>query len=234
MKLNKQKFVVFLKKIMMTGTEQIKEAKFSFTDEGLKVGVQPESKTVKNFGMLLPQAFIAYEAIGDIAIQDLPTFVKLVSKFKDEISVTVTESKIKLDDGYKQVEFDLMDVQFIKDVSPIKDLTFDETFTVNISDIQEMIEDFKSVNDAAITLKLETVQKGLILSNTGKYKFKRNISVPEANGGVVTSMGDVFKNSIEALTHDCVFSMKTNFPIKILEKTEDSVINLVVAPTVSK
>ena len=228
MKIDKNIFNGFLKKVKLEGGDQVEEVILDFSEQGLVVKAMSPTNTVKVFGVLSVDAFIVYEAIGKIGIQDVPTITRLVDKFSEEIEIEVNGNIIKFKDNNKEMTTELMDIQFIKEVSEMKEFPFDDQFTISSDIINSMIEDANINKD--FDIQIETIEKGAMFYTTGKYKFRRNMIAQEAKGGVKVAFGTPFMNSIKNLTGDVVLSLKTDFPIKIFEKTEHSVVTIVTAP----
>jgi hypothetical protein len=230
MKIKSKVFVEFLKKVNMDGNEKVNEAIFDFSESGLKISAMSPTKVNRIDAMLLPSAFVEYNAIEKIGIQDVSTLIKLLGKFGDEIELTVDGNIIKVSDSNKEVSTELMDVQFIQTIGPVKEFQFDDMLSIDSSKINETIND-ASIN-SEFNLNFKTVEKGLQISSTGKYKFNRTFATEEAKGGVDVSFGQPFINAVKSLTGKLELNLKSNFPVKILEKTEHSVVNLIVSPII--
>lgn len=230
MKIKTKNLIEFLKKVNMEGTEKIDEVVLDFSEAGMKVSAITPTKTNRVDGMLLPSGFIDYNAVGKIGVQDLNNIIRILSRFGDEVEIVVKENVITFKDGSKEMTTELVDTQFIKPTGELKEFEFDDMFTINSNDINNVIED-ANINKE-YDLQFSTVEKGFTISTTGKYKFKRNFVVEEAKGGITATFGTPFINAVCNLTGDIVLNLKTNFPCKILEKTEISVISILVSPKI--
>jgi len=229
MKIKKQKISDFLKKINMDGTEKIEEAIFDFSETGLKVSAMSPSKVNRIDAVLKTAAFTQYNAVGKIGVQTLSNIIKIVDKFNDDIVLEVEGNLLTVKDKSKNMVTELVDVQFIEAIQPLKEMQFDDFFTMEVAVLKSIIDD--ATINKEFKIKLETVPKGVKFSNTGKYKFTRNIVVDESKGGVEGLFGQPFVNAIKSLNGKLEMNVKNNFPLKLLEKTEDSVITIIVAPT---
>lgn len=230
MKIKKKTLVEFLKKVNMQGNEKIDEAIFNFTEQGLKISALTTTKVSRLDAILNMGAFIEYSAIGKVGIQNISTIIKIVSKFGDEIELAVEGNIIKIKDSSKEMSTELIDTQFIPEVAETKNFEFDETFTIEASKIQEIIADASINSDFNLTFT--TMEKALKISSSGKYKFATHILAEEAKGGVEVTFGDPLVNVVSALTSKLQVSMKSNFPIKIMEKTDDSIITIICSPKI--
>ena len=232
MKIETKVLVNFLKKVRMDGTHQIIESIFDFNEQGLRIKGMTQDETVKLDSMLSHDGFIKYEAIGKIGVQDIPTMIRILEKFGSEVEITVEGNIIKFHDNTKEMSTELMDVNFLKDITDVKSPEFTDQFTIDVKQLQEVIDD-ASINKE-FDLEFTTIEKGVTISTSGKYKFKKNLSIPEAQGGVNVRFGTPFMHAVKNLTDNVILSMTTNFPVKILEKTEHSVITIVCAPLMKK
>lgn len=230
MKIKKDILREFLEKINMQGNEQVNEAIFDFTENGLKVSAMTPSKVVRVDGVLKNNGFIDYEVVGKVGVQDISTLIKIIKKFNDEIEIKIEQNLIHIVDGNKNMTTELVDIQFIKATAELKQFEFADMFTIDVDKLHGVIED-ASIN-GEYNINFKTVEKGVSVNTTGKYKFNRNIVVEEAKGGADVTFGKPFVNAIANLTNKIEMNIKSNFPTKILERTEVSVISLIISPVV--
>lgn len=230
MKINNKILSDFLKKIKLEGMEQINEAIFDFTNEGLKVSVMSPTNTVRVDAVLNMSAFIEYESIGVIGLQDIPTIIKVIEKFNEELTIITTENTIKFTDKNKEMTTDLVDTQFIKKLDEAKVFEFDDQVKMNIKDIQDIISDANINKD--FCLRIETKENSMMISTDGKYKFKRIFNIEGIKGGVNCNFGSPLFNAVSNLTDVVTLNLKVNFPMQIIEQTEKSFITMVIAPRI--
>lgn len=233
MKIEKKKISEFLAKFTMEGKMCVEEAIFDFTD----TKVIASSLTGGNIGRidasLDSSAFIEYEGIGKIGLQNIPDLVKICNVFSKEITLTVEGNLLTLKEGSKKVEIELVDVQYITECAPMeKVLEFDEIFKIDPKPLNEFFDN--AMMNKEPVLVFETKPKTLILNNTGKYKWTHNIASEEIKGGVSVKFGDLFISAIKNLNHKIEFNMKSNYPIRIIEQTSESKITILIAPRVEK
>lgn len=228
MKIEKQILLDFLKKVGMQGTNSIEEAIFNFTETGLKVSATTEGKTARVDALLKSSAFKEYEAIEEIGIQDISTIRKIVGTFSDNLTFQIEGNIITFKDKAKEMTTELLDTQFIDKVAELKEMEHDEIITLESSTLKEIIAD-ANINKE-FSLKLTTKEKSVSIVNTGKYAFKRYLTIPEAKGGVEVYLGEPFVDAVSNLTGSLKVHLKTNYPIKIYEKTDDMIVTMIVAP----
>jgi hypothetical protein len=115
-------------------------------------------------------------------------------------------------------------------------LTFNEKAEVNSEEINLFIRNM-SINKT-FSFDIETVNKKVILSNKGKYKFTKEIDSDMVIGGFKGSYGTLFKDIMSAFNDKIMINMNKDeaegYPIQIYEKTEDSVISIILAPVINK
>ena len=56
--------------------------------------------------------------------------------------------------------------------------------------------------------------------------------MPQCTGGVILKMGEPFVDAVAELDGMLEISVKTDYPMKIIEKSETAVISIIVAPRV--
>ena len=230
MKIEKTKFTNFLKKVKLDGADQIDEVLFDFTTQGLKIMVMNKTSTCRIDAMFKSSAFSEYEAIGKVGIQELHMLIRLCETFDKEVDIKTSENLLTIKSGSRKIEFELLDIQFISEVAEPKVMEFDESITVNSKVLNKFIKDVELNKEYIINL--ETTEKKLKISNTGKYKFTEIIEAKEAKGGVNTSFGLPLTNALRALTGELQLNLKSQYPLRVVEKTEDSIISIIVAPRI--
>jgi len=58
------------------------------------------------------------------------------------------------------------------------------------------------------------------------------LEAPSCKGGTTSEYGEPLMDAISKLTGKLEISIKTNYPLRVLEKTEDSIVTVIVAPRV--
>lgn len=230
MKIKVDKLKTFLTKVKMQNENAIQEAIFDFSKEGVKVNANNPAKLARVMGWLKSTAFKEYEEIGQIGLNDMDNLIKVLSRFKDEITLSVEGNLLTVKGGGKTVEISLVNKSFISTDDKEPELEFKDNFVLPKGKIQEIFEDVKLNKDSIITV--ETAEKAVKISNTGKYKFQHTLDAPTCKGGAITKFGQPFIDCISELKDKLEFSISTDYPIKIIEKTEDGVITVIVAPRV--
>lgn len=219
----------FLDKINMS--EQIMECVLDFGADGLHMVSNTVDKLSRVNGFLKASAFTEYEAIGSIGIDNLTELKKLVKRFGENISIKVEGNQLTLSETGKKVDMSLMDKQFIatdKLTDPI--LNFADSFSFPADKLNEIISDSELSKDSHLIFKTEP--QLLKIQNTGKYKFLHEFAQPNCKGGVAVRFGQPLVLAVKNFTDILEFNVSTNYPIKIIEKTENTEISVIVAPLV--
>ena len=229
MKIEMEKLKSYLKKIKLNGTNEVQEIVLNFDNNGLNISTLSPTNVIKAVGLLKRIAFSEYEEIGKFAVSDLPTIIKILDKFSGNIEIIKTENSIIIKGSNKEVTIELLDLQFIQEQDSEIKLVYDDCFKVPIDDLHGVVDD-NSVNKE-FKLVLETVVGGLKIYSEGKYKFKKNI-VCESKLENKVKLLDPFIDGIINLNSDVLLSVKSDYPIKIEEKTDESDITLIIAPSI--
>lgn len=230
MKIEVKKLSDFLNKISMGG--QTAELIMDFNEKGLSITTKSADNICLVSGVLNTQAFNVYEAIGQVGVQDISVVEKLVDMFKKEVEIKKTDSLLILSEGSNNVEIPLMAVEFISLPPKLGGMEFPETFDINYSLINDFITKATSVNkDFAI--EFQTDKKQLKISNRGKFKFNSVLPAESLIGGHKSMYGAQFQKATASFVGNVTISLGTDFPIKVFEKTENSVIIMFIAPRVT-
>lgn len=230
MKIKTKNLVSFLKKARMEGEQMIDECILDFQKEGLKIDANSPSKQARTMSWLKTSAFKEYEQIGKIGMNDLSNVAKVLDRFGEFITIAVEGNLMTIKSEGKKVDIELVAETFLSTDSGAPKLEFDETFNIDGAKKDDIIKDVQLNKDAIITI--ETEDKKVKVSNTGKYKFLHEIDAPTCKGGSKVNLGEPFIDAVNGLTGSLELSVKSDYPIKIMEKTDESTITLVVAPRV--
>lgn len=242
MKIDKKKMVTFLKKVNMEGENKIEEAMFDFGEKGLNVKTYSSTNVVMVDALLKKEAFEEYEAFGRVGVQYISKVIRVFDSFDKTLDISLNESMMIIKEDKKSVDFTL----FVDDEEPIpsKPHTFDEEFMVSNIGVKSFISDVLLNDDYVI--RLETKPETLIMKNTkGNFRFVREFNLSEVKGvrkdkdaegnevevkGVITNFGKPIVEAIVNLTKDFYFGFSHNSYIRIREVTDDSTVELFVAP----
>ena len=230
MKIKTDLIKVFLNKARMSGKQIITEALFKFEEDGLKIdanSVPPQSRVM---GWLQRVAFEDYEKLGNIGLNDLSNFVKVLTRFGDTITISKEGNLLTLKEGSKTVDIELVSENFLATDTKGPNLEFDQTLSLTAAQLKGVYNDVLINEDAVITI--ETDDKKIKFSNTGKYKFRNELSAPSCTPGVKVSFGQPLIDATSNLDGNLEISLKSNYPIKVREITETSVITIITAPRV--
>ncbi len=230
MKIKKKVLVDFLTKARMEGEQMIDECILDFDKEGLKIDANSPSKQARTMSWLKTSVFKEHEAIGNVGMNDLSNAVRVLDRFGEFLNITVEGNLMTVKSEGKKVDIELVAETFLSTDSGAPKLEFDETFIIPGIKMAEIIKDVLLNKDAIITI--ETKEKKVLITNTGKYKFQHEIDAPTAKGGSKVKLGQPFISAVNKLDGNLEISMKSDYPIKVMEKTDDSVITLIIAPRI--
>lgn len=232
MKIETKKIVEFLNKIKMSGTQLVSECIFKFEKNGLNIITNSLANQSRIAGILKSTAFKEYEEIDSIGINQLSEFTTVIKRFVGEVTLKVEGNIINIKGKSKKVDVELVDTSFISTEIKEPVLEFIDTFSIPAKKLKEIFEDVKINDDSEMTF--ETEEGKVKFSNTGKYKFQHAFESKTCNGGAKSKFGEPFIDSISELTGLLEISLGVDYPIKVIEKTEDSVITVISAPRVKE
>jgi len=232
MKIEKKKLVEFLKKVKMEGTQGISECVLRFEKDGLKIDANAAAKQSRVMAWLKTSAFKEYEELGNVGMNNFETVVKVFERFGDVLVLTKEGNLLTIKSDNKKVDIELVSEDFLEVDTGQPNLEFDDTFSITAKQLKEIYADVNMNKDA--TLDIVTEEKKVKFSNTGKYKFETIIDAPTCKGNVKVKFGEPLLESTSGLTGNIEFSVKSDYPARVMEKTDDSVITMVVAPRVEE
>ena len=232
MKIKTKVLTAFLIKVQMSGTQQLKEAIFRFEKEGLKISANSEPQQARVMGWLNKNAFVEYEEVGNVGMNDISNIVRVLDRFGEIVSLKKQGNLLTVKGEGKTVDIELVNENFLNTDTAEPVLTFIDNFDITATKLHDVIKDVQMNKDAVLTLK--TIEKGVIFTNTGKYKFANTVEAPTCKGGVIVSFGEPFIDCTAELDGPLQISVATNYPCKIIERLENSIITLIIAPRVEE
>jgi len=230
MKINTKTLAAFLKKAQMEGTEGVEECILDFQKEGLKINANSKAQLSRVMAWLKTSAFTEYEELGKVGVNDLTNIIRVLERFGDDITISKEGNLLTIKSKGKKVDIELVAENFLATDTGEPSLEFEETFDITAQKLKSIFSDVKLNKDAII--KIETDVKKVKFSNTGKYKFVNEIVADTCKGGTLLKLGEPFIEATSRLDGNLNISIKTDYPVKVMETTETSVITVIVAPRV--
>lgn len=232
MKIKTKILTAFLRKARMSGTQQISEGVLRFENEGLKISANSNPKQSRVMAWLNKNAFIEYELLGNVGLNDFDNVIKALDRFGEAIIIKKEGNLLNIKGDGKSVDIELVNENFLETDTNEPNLTFTDTFEITAAKLGDVIKDVSMNKDAVLTVK--TAAKSVAFTNTGKYKFLNTLEAPSCAGGVVVSFGNPFIDCVNELTGTLQMSVATNYPCKIIEKLENSIVTIIIAPRVEE
>jgi len=229
MKIKNEEITNFLTKIKGNTEFADVDMIVDFSETGIKVNAVNPEKTVVLAANLSNNAFIEYEQIGKIGIQKLGDLISILKTFSDEVELKVEGNILTIKEKGRKVELELVDLSTILEAPELKkEMTFSENITLQGKDINAFLND-ASMNKDYVTY-LITEKGKAIFNNTGRYKFTKELVSLDCIGGNKLKLGAPFANVIKPLIGTVSFGLGEGMPLKLIEKTDNSNISIIVAP----
>jgi hypothetical protein len=233
MKIKTKVLTTFLDKVSMADGQEVKECLLMFGVDGLKIRATPASKQAFVSGWLKTPAFKEYEEnFGNVATDDLPTMIGVFERFGEFVSFKKEGNLLSISGDNKKVDIELVSETFVSTTKDEPELNFVDTFDTTATRLKDVFKDVKLNKDSLINITTEA--KKAVLTNTGKYKFRNEINGDGCKGGANSSFGQPLIDATQKLSGPVEISIAVNYPIKIMEKEEFSVVSVIVAPRVSE
>jgi len=238
MKIKTSKLEQFLRISQM---EEVESCLLEFTEEGLRMNVANPAATNMCRSILKKEEFEEYSPIGNVGMDDLSRFIKVIKKLGEELNFSVEGNMLVAKSDKKQLNFELVDEKFIdKDmIEKIKGMNFTDfttSFNVSVGKLVEFFDDLSINSDCLINIK--TVENGVQFYNTGKYKFTHNIDSENTNEGVKLVFGEPFlktfsgvRKEIKQLKDNVLeFNVKENYPTKTVFSFDNTEYEFYIIP----
>jgi len=234
--IKKEEFVTFIKKVMMTDKGAISECVFDFREDGLLVEAATPPQQAMVFAILKPSAFKEYSQIGQIGIGDLTDLKKKVDKFKEFVEIKVEGNLLTVSENKKTFEIELSSIEYITNGSGLDNVkklsSFVDNFMMTAKDLKDLRVNAQMIKDSK--LHIETKEGAVLFSAKGKGAYKDELMSPSCKGGAKASYGMPLFEAIENLSDTVEIHIGNDYPLKIIEKTDNSEVTIIVAPHVDK
>lgn len=232
MEIKKVEFINFLKKATMDGKQKVEETVLDFGKEGLKMNSNSKDKLARAMAQLKTSGFEKYEELGKVGINDIPNFIKVLGRFEETLKVKQSGNVLEVKSGNKKADIELVSENLIKTDTGEPDLEFNDTFEITSKALKDIFSDVQINSDAQIIIKTEP--KKVIFTNTGKYKFENVIESETCKGGTEVKFGAPLIDALNNLDGTLEISVRSHYPMKVLEKTDNSAVTIIVAPMVAE
>ena len=230
MKIKTKVLTNFLNKFRMSGSQKVDEAILRFEKDGLKVRVDSPAKQARVTGWLKTSAFESYSELGNVCLNDLENVKRALERFGEKISLKKDGNLLVVKGDNKKVEIELMSEEFMETLAQDPQIEFEDTFIIKSEQIKNIFDDVRMNKDAQLMIKTE--DKKVQFSNTGKYKFNNVLEAPMCKGGVSVKFGSALLDALNGIDSQLEISVKTDYPVKAMEKSEHSILTFIVAPMV--
>ena len=161
-------------------------------------------------------------------MNELSNVIKVLDRFGEVITLKKSGNVLTIKGESKTVDIELVDENFILGDTGEPTLTFTDVFDISWTKLNDIIKDVQMNKDAVMTIK--TAPKVVAFTNTGKYKFTTTVEAPTCKGGVSVNLGQPLIDCVSELEGQLQISVASDYPCKIIEKLENSFINIIVAP----
>jgi len=232
LKIKTKVFSGFLKKARMSGTQAISETILKFEKDGLKIEANSEPQQARTSAWLKKDAFKEYEELGNVGLSDFENVTRVLDRFGEWITINKEGNLMTVKGDKKSVDIELTSEDFLSSDTGNPELEWDETFSIDATKLKDILKDVQMNKDAILTIT--TAEKNVSFSNTGKYKFRNEVEAPACKGETKVKFGQPFIDAVSVLDGNLEFSVKSDYPVKVMEKTDTSVVTFVIAPHVSE
>lgn len=230
MKIKTKTLIAFLKKFRMSGLQRIEECVLRFEKDGLHINANSNSKQSKSVGWLKTAAFSEYDVLGNVGVNDLSNIIDVLERFGDDAQISKAGNLLTVVGEKKKVEIELVSEDFLGNDTAVPDLKFSESFTIVAKELQDIFSDVEASKNVKIIIT--TIPKGVVFSNTGKYKFTHPLVAENCAGGSKSSFGQPLVDCLSKLDGALTMSISNDYPCMVVEKSEMSEIVIICAPVV--
>lgn len=233
MKIDSSTFCDFLEKISV-----LEKAILNFNENGLEViGLNPE-QTI-GLQILLPKKkILEYEAVGEIGIDDISSFLNKVGILSGNLNLIINEKKyLKVVSGNSSLEMILPDISlFEKSNLDLNKINPEITFSMPIEILKNIAKDSDALKSDRISFDLAKDGNLTLTTKTQTDTFQEKYFVSNAkieNDIHVDISSDFLKNVIKTLSGTVNIGLKSNYPL-VLAQNSDIEVKYIISPRMSE
>lgn len=226
MKINTKTLINFLSTVRMNEIEIIG---LNFLDNGLNIHSDSNANTHQVKALLKKEAFIEYEPVGEIGVDDLSRLISVMKSIGQEVKIKVDGNVLELSNKKKKVEVELVSNKFVPKAQEAPDIEFESSATLQASDIKEILNDIKSSKNSVV--KINTVEEGLEIKTSGKFSYTYRYDSKDTLGGVEVSFGNPLINALSEISKgNITLHLKTQAPLLVENNDEKANYKFFIAP----
>lgn len=233
MKINNEVLKTYLKQINCSGL--INEVKLNFEENGISTLIMNPENTLMVSNKLANSAFIKYDKLGIITIDNLLLFIKILDRFDGDITLKKEENLLRISNDNRECEFILVSEDFIEDVKKIPTLEYKNILKIDSKTIFDSLKNSEVVEDKFSEVKFELKDKILIIGcgETNKITDKHKLKDKYENFNVKFN-GELLKKTISTLDGEIELNLGKDLPLKVVKITDNSSLFYIIAPRVSE
>jgi len=226
LKIEKKKILDFFEKVRMS---HLTECVLSFKDDGLHIKAMTNSNAAGVDAVLKKTAFDEYSAVGNAGVDDYKNLIKVIRSMDSTLEFNIEGNLLIAKGNRKELKYELTDEKFLKVPEKLPSVTPETSFNITAKRFNLFIKDAEINKDCEITV--ETVDGGVKLSNTGKYKFTYNIDSKDTKSGSSARFGEPLVSVVKDIGDGkLVCDIATDNPLVMHLNTDDYDIKYLVAP----
>jgi len=221
----------FLGQIGMYGTSSLLECILDFNEKEVYVIAQVSANTVIMQGRLDKKAFEKYEPIGKIGIENLTQVKEYVKRLNGVVTITKKDNVLVFKAGNKKVEVLLREAEFIE--APPKypaevEKAYDTIVELDYSEIKDFVEDMKAV--VSRTLTIETAKNTVTLKTKNMDTITKTVTVEQTLKPQTVKLAENFIEVLSGISGKIELRIKSDYPVTIGNKTENTRVDIIVSP----
>jgi len=221
MKIDSKKLYTFVKKTTLNGA--IETCVIRGSNEGLKINVR-NGNAIAVYGLL--------KDVKDeitLPIKSSTILLNILNAFNDKITIEVKGNMLKIFNEFREAEIVLSSEEFIENELKEKvPFEYSGDVSVQSSILKQALKNKEIIKGDTLVVE---VKNNVLSILTGKVNFDKMIEKTKVDYADCTNeLGAISFDVINVLEGLVKLSMKTDYPIKIVESDEEKNIQYFIAP----
>lgn len=230
MKLDASKLGDFIKSVSMKGV--IRGGTFHVSESGIRCILQ-NGNTLAVEGHLNMKLTNEFE----LNIKNTKFLISLLESFTGITDLTVEENRFLLSNPTSEAEITMADSEFVKEYnldSLPPDLKFSKVIKIDAEVFEQVLKNYSLMNTQSVFLWIKDKELKIISGEEGFDKLKVKMKCPNITEEIKIELGKQFIDAVSSLGGFMELHLeKSDWPVKLVKKTEFSTITALIAPYVS-
>lgn len=227
MKVDSKVLSKFLDKVTIGG-DGVKDGVVNFSEEGFSVTVLDSSNTVWICGKLKKELFKDYKPLGKVAIANFNVLKGVVSRYSEEMEVSLNENVLVFSSKNREFEVVLPDLETVSKEKDEPKLEYVNVLKLESSFLKEAVKNADTLEKGLGVTFLSKEDK-LVAECGNDDRGREIVEVEGLKEDLDVKFGEPFRKVVSVLDGSLKVSLKSDYPVKVEYSDTEMELKFIVA-----